>query len=460
MKNSTRRYAALAVVAAILAIGAAAPLSAQTGQPPLTLAEAVRVALEANPAMRAVDAGEEMARARLNQARSTWLPQIQTSARYTDGDNPVYVFASLLEQGIFGPQHFDPAFLNDPPKLENWRTSLDLRMAVFDQLRRYTMNQQARIGVDAAAAQVEFARQQMRYGVTQAYYGVLLAEAAKQVADEAARAAEAEVKRIRDMHDTGLIVQSDLLAAEVHLAEIRQQQIAASGNVGVAHAALNAALGTGGTERRPLAGALTAADLQPLDEDAAIASALANRADARMARLNERAGQLGVRSAAGQYLPRVDAFASFGASGSDITTDGSDSIIGAVVTLNIHDPGRLGRLAEAKAASRAASAERERLENQVRLEALQARERFLAASQSVRVAETSVDQANEALRIVTDRYHAGLTTITELLRADTAKLMAQMRLVAARADYHTGYANLLLATGQLDDIARLEPQTN
>ncbi|MHB9001174.1 MAG: TolC family protein [Thermoanaerobaculia bacterium] len=446
---------------AVVFLVAAMPAMAQTPDaPPLTLTEAVRIALDGNPAMRAAGAGQSMAQARLSQARDTWLPQVQLSGRYTDGDNPVYVFGSLLEQGRFGAEHFDPAFLNSPEKLENYRASLDVRLAIFDQLRRYAANKQARVGVDQAEAQVELARQQMRYGVTQAYYGVLLAEAAKEVADEAARTAEAEVKRIRDSFETGLIVQSDYLAAEVQLADIRQQQIAATGNVAVAHAAFNSALGINEPRRHTLAGTLTQASLPVPDESEAIATALAERPEIRIARLTERASELGARAAAGQFLPRLDGFASFGASGTELTTDGSDSIIGAVVTLNIHDPGRIGRLAEARAAQRYANAERERLESQVRLEAVQARERLVAANDRVAVAQRAVDQAQEAYRIVGDRYHSGLTTITELLRADTARLAARMRLIAAQADYATGYANLLLATGKLEDISTLDSRSN
>lgn len=446
--------------AAILLL-AAVPAMAQTADAePLTLTEAVRMALDENPAMRAAGAGQSMARARLSQARDTWFPQIQLSGRYTDGDNPVYVFGSLLEQGRFGAEHFDPAFLNNPDKLANYRASLDVRLAIFDQLRRFTANQQARVGVDQAAAQVELARQQLRYGVTQAYYGVLLAEAAKEVADEAVLTAEADVKRIRDSFETGLIVESDSLAAEVQLAEIRQQQIAASGNVAVAHAGLNAALGVDEPSRHVLAGSLTHPDFTVPEAGAAIEVALAERPEVRIARLSERASALGARAAAGQFLPRVDGFASVGASGTELTTDARDSIVGAVVTLNLHDPGRIGRLAEARAAHSYATAERERVESQVRLETIQARERFLAARDRVGVARRAADQAQEAHRIVGDRYHSGLTTITELLRADTARLAARMRMIAAQADYATGYANLLLATGKLDDIATLDSRSN
>jgi outer membrane protein TolC len=63
-----------------------------------------------------------------------------------------------------------------------------------------------------------------------------------------------------------------------------------------------------------------------------------------------------------------------------------------------------------------------------------------------------IAQAIEALRIVQDRYNEGLTTITEVLRAETALLQAQMSVLTARYDHYVGYAGVLLITGRMTDI--------
>ena len=52
--------------------------------------------------------------------------------------------------------------------------------------------------------------------------------AEREVAAEAVKMAEAEVGRIRDVYETGMIVQADLLAAQVQLSEFRQQEIDAA----------------------------------------------------------------------------------------------------------------------------------------------------------------------------------------------------------------------------------------
>jgi outer membrane protein TolC len=51
--------------------------------------------------------------------------------------------------------------------------------------------------------------------------------------------------------------------------------------------------------------------------------------------------------------------------------------------------------------------------------------------------------------VVQNRYEAGLATITELLRAETATAQARMNLIAAEYSQRMSYANVLFATGTL-----------
>ena len=62
------------------------------------------------------------------------------------------------------------------------------------------------------------------------FYGVLLADARREVAEQAVTSAEADEASMRARYDEGLLVESDLLAAQVQLASFRQQRIEAEGD--------------------------------------------------------------------------------------------------------------------------------------------------------------------------------------------------------------------------------------
>ena len=120
--------------------------------------------------------------------------------------------------------------------------------------------------------------------------------------------------------------------------------------------------------------------------------------------------------------------------------------------MNLFDAGRRARLSQARAAENIAAAEADNVASQIRFEVVRAYQQFVSARERVTVATTAVDQAKESLRIVQDRYHAGLTTVTEVLRAETAFVRAQMTLIAARYEHYVGYAGVLLATGRLTSV--------
>ncbi len=82
------------------------------GQGPLSLRDAVRVALKHNRSIEAAEASRQGAGARIQQAKSGWLPRLNYSESVTRSDNPVFVFSSLLTQHQFTEQNFGLGALN------------------------------------------------------------------------------------------------------------------------------------------------------------------------------------------------------------------------------------------------------------------------------------------------------------------------------------------------------------
>lgn len=418
----------------------------------LTLPLAVEIALKTNPLVRATTTGRAIADARLSEAQAARWPIVQVSQNITHGNNPVYVFGSLLEQANFKPQNFALNALNNPAALHNLRTLLNVRAPLFDQRQSRTRIAQAQLQqqqVDASSDQVQ---QQIRFEALRSYYAVLLAQAKKDVADEAVKMAEADVKRSRDRVEAGVAVTADLLAAEVQLAEFRQQKIQAEGEIITATAALNTALGLPINTPQQISGALVEKQFDLSEQEALIRTALQARPEYVRAGLTLREREQQTVGARGEMLPRVDVFTSVGVSARSLLTGSTDYVVGASVSFNLFDAGRKARLSQAQAAESIATLEQEHLANQIRLEVVRARQQFITARERLAVMERVISQATEALRIVQDRYHEGLTTITEVLRAETALMQARMQVLAARYEHYVGYASLLLATGQLTDV--------
>jgi len=451
IQSQVNKVVALSLCLSFLNLGGFAFAQSQSDEP-LSLSEAVEIALAKNPLTRATAAGRELADAQLAAARATRLPLLQASEAVTTSNNPVFVFGSLLEQGRFGANNFLISSLNNPDALTNFRAGLSVRVPLFDQRQSKARIDLARLGQQQADQQTELVAQQIRFEVLKSYYGVLLAQSRVVVADEAIENAKADLKRIRDRFETGFIVRSDLLAAEVQLGEFRQQKIQASGELATAQAALNTALGLPVNSPHTITDQLSERFFSIETPDQLNRLALQNRPEYSRAVLAVRGNARQVRGARDEVLPRVDAFASLGVSGRSPVTGSSDYAVGASVTVNVFDAGRRARINQARAAESIAQAEQEQLANQISFEVVRAYQQFVSARERLQVVAQTTAQASEVLRIVQDRYREGLTTITEVLRAELALVRARTDVLTARHDHYVAYAKVLLATGRFKNV--------
>ncbi len=421
-----------------------------------TLAHALQTALARHPKVSLATSGSQAASAAREAARAGYFPKVTLSHKVLKSNNPVFVFGSLLEQARFGVQHFDPAFLNHPDPMTNRRTEAFATMPVFDQLYTATRVAEGQGAQNKARLLEDWVKQEILLGVVRSYYGVIVARERVRVAEDAVREAEAQVRRIQSFYENGQVVRSDLLAAQVQQSEFSQQLVDAQGQYHTARVAFQTALGRPTPPYPEPTGGIPSL-LMPLDSlEKYTAEALVHRPDAAMVREDLQVAQRRLREARARFLPRLDAFSSYGVSGRDWESGSSDYTLGLSVSWDLYDGRRFPGITQARALVAGAEAQLQEAEDHVRLQVVEAYEGFQGARERLKMSQKAVVQAAEALRIVKDRYAEGLTTITEVLRAETAYRRAQWMELGARYDHVIRYAELLFRTGRLHDTAPFE----
>src|SRR5512136_1662911 len=141
--SSYRKNLASAVIMVLIAL----PLVAQER---LTLSDAVARALENNPDL-AVDApGRQAARLEFKAAKAGYLPRLDFEQSYLAGNNPVFVFGTLLSQQKFTANNFALPALNSPDPIDNLQTRATLQQNIWDFGRTRNRRDQARLGVEVA----------------------------------------------------------------------------------------------------------------------------------------------------------------------------------------------------------------------------------------------------------------------------------------------------------------------
>ena len=454
--NTKRVWMSAAALALVLFAGAArAQEQARetvTAGNSLTLRQAVRMALDKNPALRTAEDESDAARARAQQARGMWMPRVDFSQGFSRGDNPVYVFGTLLTQGRFTAANFDLTGLNQPGPLNNHQTRLDTQWRVFDSGATLFRTRAAKRMQTAAELETEQARQDLILRVVQAYYGVEVARENQAAAAEAVRAAEASAQRLAGMHETGMVVESDYLGAKVFLAQMKDREIRARNGyelsrMGLAREtgmALNAAPEPGETLGEP---AVT--ETKTAEEWETIAAE--NRPALRAMTMQEEAAAAGKKAARSELGPKAGLFGGYERDALTMGgTAGTNWVAGARVEINLFAGGAdRARMAEAAANANKARHNLEWMRSGVMLEVRQAFLEAEAAEQRSAAARDAVAQSREGLRIVQNRYEAGLTSLTDLLRAHTAQLDAQTGYLAALHDWHVARAQLERSAGIL-----------
>ena len=194
-------------------------------------------------AARALAAADNEAAERVRQARAGFLPRVDVTESVQRGDQPVFVFSSLLSQRRFASANFAIDALNNPSPVTNTRTAVAVEQSVFDAGLTKLGVETAEIRRDLAAATSAGARQESRAHVGARVCARPATRVGSPRESRCGRAADSNLSRARARRDVGLVTDADVLDLEVHLADMRQRQLATSADLAVAHIRLNEVIG-------------------------------------------------------------------------------------------------------------------------------------------------------------------------------------------------------------------------
>ena len=437
------RHRTTVLFMAVLALST--PAAAQT---PLTLTDAIARARSQNTDAGSAAAAEREAAQRVTQARAGYLPKIDVVESWQRGNQPVFVFSSLLAQRQFTAADFALDALNHPNAVDNFRAAVTVEQSLFDGATKASVAA-AGIGHEMAMASRTMVDHDLAVNVTNAYARVLVAVAANEAAAAAAETARADRELAGNRRDAGLVTDADVLQLDVYVSRNREQQIRAASDERIARAQLNQLMGEPLGEvfvldRPAAAAAIDTADLTVLE-----AEALQNRPDVKLAALQEQLARASQDAARAAFLPQVAAQGGWELNGGVWDTRASSWVVGAVARINVfHGFADRSRLAEVREQTTRASLERERVETAARLDVHIAAARLDAARSSEAVGRDTVAQARESHRIIRDRYEAGLTDVASLLRAAEAVVQAETQQTAAQVAVLTDTAALERTLGR------------
>lgn len=418
---------------------------------PLSMTQAIEAALRNNPEIQAARHQLQAAEAQVEQSRAPLLPQLDVSESFNRTNSPLWAFGTKLNQTTITAADFAPERLNNPDAVNNYTTALTLSWQLFDGGQSWIGWNQARTNQKATDFALERSRQQVIAKTAADYTALFLAAENRSVIEQALETAQAHLKVVADRSSEGLAVKSDLLRAQVRIADLTQQRLQAESAQKTAQARLHADMGLPVSSEPVVPMPFEAAPAIPGTVEEWVTKALTQRADLKQIQLQEEIADREIARAGAGHWPSLALQGNYEINSESYMDSADNYSVGAVVRMNLYSG---QRISAQKAAAQAMLYKIQALGKNARLEAQVETQRafFQAQSawQSIAVAEAAVAQAEEGQRIVANRYQNGLLTIVSLLDAQVAHQQARTQYFKAQHDYQTARIQLSLAAGSID----------
>jgi len=435
--------------------GRASPLTAARK---ISLAEAIRVALENNPENHMALARVMQAEAAIQQANAAFYPALGFYTEYTHADAPsVYLFKKIDQRELPPDANF-----NYPGELDNFESGVTGRLNLFNGGRDYLNRRMARTGLTISQLDRESVENGLIASVIGAYYDVLAAGEFIRISRESVATVQKELEMMRVRLRGGSALKSDVLSLEARLAQSQEELVQSRNRYQTALTALATLLGIDPNAKlvpeQP--DGLPAASL-PQAYDRGIDYALARRPDLKQVRANVEKAAMAVDAARSGYLPRVDVQAKYylDDESMDYDTDRENWMTAVILNWDLFTGFSTraavdmasARLAETLAADRNA-----RLS--ARMDVKTAYQNLEAAGARLEAARQSAASAEESLGLVLKQFEGGSATITRYLQAELDRNRARIRATAAYYDRQKALAEIGRAVGYWAQAKGIEPE--
>lgn len=371
-----------------------------------TLEEAWRIALENNHQIKAAVADTSASAQQLQAAEGQRLPELNVGSGYTQFSETPAAKANFGGQsGQF-----------------NTSQAGSVKAQAIASIPLFTSGRISH-SINAAEAALQAAQHNeisseltVKMQVGEAYVAVLRIEGALQVAQSHIESLTAHQKDVQNLFDKGVVAKNDLLAANVELANAQQLVLKTSNQLDSAQAHYNQLLDRQLTEAvklKPLFPPLLPGTLPELSN-----TALTQRPELIVLAQQIEALEQQAQSVKAGSLPQVAINGGYQYQENRYQAFQGLWMVNVGVQWKVFD-GSTGHSSDA--ISRQALALKEQREELTSMISLQVRQAWLdsqEAQQRIAVTKQAIAQADENMKVTTDRYQQGFATNTEVLQAE------------------------------------------
>ncbi|MCM8570030.1 TolC family protein [Gramella jeungdoensis] len=383
------------------------------------------------------------ARADYRQTNAVFLPNISVSHTGMTTNNPLMAFGSKLNQERITQSDFDPALLNDPDRINNFATKIEVEQPLVNIDGIYH-RKAAKSKMKATRLKSERTGDYMTLEVEKAYMELQLAYKAVNVLEKALEAAISNQKMASDRYKQGYLQKADILSVEVRVSEINNRLHYAKSNLENSSDYLEFLMG------KSQEGILKPTDSLQINSliDPENTGISEERSDIKAMELATEARQEMYTADKMNFLPRLNAFGSYELYDEDIFQgDASGYIAGISLSWDVFQGSkRIGKMQKSKAEYEQAKLEYEEYFSKSTMELNRARRALKDAENKLNLNKLAMEQSEESLRIRTNRFEEGLEITSDLLSAEAKYLEKELEYYQTIYEYNYAKAYLEFLT--------------
>lgn len=398
----------------------------------LRLEDAVRIALENHPKIRAAKEEVGAQRAVLGQELAAYYPTIRFNNFYR----------STLSSGQTSSSQSAFDFFSS-------RANFDMTLYNFG--KREGTVQSARESLDATRHAFRTSADEVVLAVKEAYYRYLAAEALVKVGEDTVKDRELLVRQAKGFYEVGTRAKIEVARAESNLFSARANLITAQNGVKVGWATLKNTMGVEDISERPVAEGLSFKRL-PIRLAEAKEAAFASRPELKDLEAQRKSEDQKIATARRGHLPDILFNANYGRRNTSRGDGPFPLQLNWTVQLNLNIPifdgfRTTNKVQEAMHNYKSVKAKEEEQKQLVALEVESSYLEVFAAEGRIKATDAAAKAAKENLDLANGRYQVGVGSIIEITEAQVLNTVAQTNHIRSLLDFKIAEAQLIKAMG-------------
>ena len=424
------------------------PLLATAQPRVMTLDELVTAGLANSKQLQIATAKSAAAHARLAQYQNAFVPMLTYTGNYSRLSENVDEFGFTLPDGTY--KVLNPIIPNQ------YSNRLSLSETVFTGLRAVNTIRAAEFLERAASLDADRDRSEVQFNLIGATLNLYKLQQARQTFDQNLHSAQSRLTDLRNQRDQGLVLDNDVLRAELAAAQIESARAETDNSIAAARYALAVLTGLPEQTAIVIDSASVFARTPTVASLSEYLDAAGQRPEVQAARSRAQASDKQVDVSKGVYYPLVTVGGSlFDNRPNQRVFPPEDRFkstweAGVTLTWNLSNLYTARKnVEEARFNLVQANLLGDQLSEAARTDISNNYYQLQSAQLRIALAEKTVAQALENRRVMEVRLGQQVNSATDLLDADAQYLQAQINAVQVHADAQLAYFKLLKSTGKL-----------